>query len=216
MKLRHYKMIEIYTDGLCEPYNPNGTATYGFVIYRKGKKIHEQCEVIGSGKGMTNNLAEYTGAIKSLEFLKERNLTHEETILRSDSQLLIRQLQGLYAVKSPRIRPLYQKIRNLIKSFPKFKCEWVPREENKVADELSRKAYRRFILRSRLDRAKRIPKKNIRKISDKKYIVKGTEEYIVNLDNNTCTCWDFRKHNGRVPVECKHILAVRHYKNAKS
>lgn len=200
-------MIEVFCDGLCEPYNPNGTATYGFVIYENGKKIHENCNVIGSGKGMTNNIAEYTGAIKSLEWLKDKELT-KDIVIKSDSQLLIRQLNGQYAVRSSNLQPLFAKVKKLLKSFKKVKFVWIPREQNEEADSLSRKAYNQFMQTSRLQKAKNISLEKIKKIDYNRYSIQGTKEYIVDLTKDTCTCPDFKKHQ-RVNVECKHILAVK-------
>ena len=62
-------MIEVYFDGACEPVNPKGIATYGYVVYRNGKKIREDCGLVGIGQGATNNIAEYTALIKALEYL---------------------------------------------------------------------------------------------------------------------------------------------------
>ena len=63
-------MIEVYFDGLCEP-NPGGVATFGFVVKRDGKKIHEGHGLAGTPKTpqATNNVAEYTGLIRALEWL---------------------------------------------------------------------------------------------------------------------------------------------------
>jgi len=138
----------VYFDGLCEPVNPRGIATYGFVIYRDGEKIFEGCGVVGAGMfgdDVTNNVAEYTALIKALEWLVEQGYTKDEVTVRGDSQLTIRQLNGVYAVRSMRILPLYKKARELVSKFEDIWFEWVPREENEEADSLSRKAYREFL-----------------------------------------------------------------------
>jgi hypothetical protein len=75
--------------------------------------------------------------------------------VRSDSQLLIYQLKGIYAVKAPRITPLYEKVTALIKQFKRIRFEWVPREENEEADELSRKG----LLRLRFEELDDLPRK---------------------------------------------------------
>jgi hypothetical protein len=92
----------------------------------------------------SNNVAEYTACIKALERLIELGLT-EDVLVRSDSQLLIYQLKGFYAVKAPRITPLYEKVTALIGQFKRIRFEWVPREENEEADELSRRAYYDYV-----------------------------------------------------------------------
>ena len=140
-------MIEIYFDGACEPNNPKGIATYGFVIYRDGEKLNE-------GKGLacepfsyqaSNNVAEYTAMIKALEFIIEIGLTKEEITIHGDSQLAIRQMTGWYSVNAERIIPLYKKACELARQFKKLQFQWVPREENGEADDLSHQAYEEYI-----------------------------------------------------------------------
>ena len=87
-------MISVYCDGLCELYNPGGVATYGFVIHEGEKKLAEGKGVIGQGKGMTNNVAEYTAAIEAMSWLIRHEYQRERVTLASDSMLLVRQLSG--------------------------------------------------------------------------------------------------------------------------
>lgn len=139
-------MLIAYTDGLCEPCNPGGTATYGWVLYRDNVKLAEDCKVVCSGPKATNNVAEYSGVIAVLEYLIKNGLTEEKVVIRSDSQLCIYQLQGRYKVNAPRIIPKYKKAKKLImKQFKEIKFEWVPRNQNKEADLLSRKAYNEYL-----------------------------------------------------------------------
>jgi len=135
--------VVVHVDGLCEPVNPNGVACYGYVIYRDGEKLEEGCGVV-EHPSSSNNVAEYTACIKALERLIELGLT-EDVLVRSDSQLLIYQLKGFYTVKAARIIPLYEKVTTLIKQFKRIRFEWVPREENEEADELSRRAYYDYV-----------------------------------------------------------------------
>ncbi|RLF05441.1 MAG: ribonuclease H, partial [Thermoprotei archaeon] len=96
------------------------------------------------GGGATNNVAEYTALIRALEWLVEHGYIGEELVVRGDSQLAIRQLSGLYAVRSSRIRPLYEQVARLLRNFKRVRLEWIPRNLNWEADALSREAYRRF------------------------------------------------------------------------
>jgi ribonuclease HI len=137
------KSIIIYCDGLCEPVNPNGVATYGYVIYRDKEKLAESCNVIDH-TNTSNNVAEYTACIRALEYLIEMNLTMNVTV-RSDSQLLIYQLDGYYSVNAPRIIPLYGAVKKLVKRFKRVSFQWVSREQNEEADALSRKAYVEYV-----------------------------------------------------------------------
>ena len=138
------KMIEVYFDGACEPTNPRGIATYGFVIYKNGKKIKQgmglACEPFSNNS--SNNVAEYTALIKALEFIKGK--LDDKIIIRGDSQLAIRQMQGVYSVNAPRIIPLYKRAKGLVKDLD-VKFEWIPREDNGEADWLSHKAYEEYI-----------------------------------------------------------------------
>jgi ribonuclease HI len=60
-------MITIFFDGLCRPKNPGGVATFGYVIYKDGEKVKRGCGVVGSGAGMTNNVAEYSALKRAAE-----------------------------------------------------------------------------------------------------------------------------------------------------
>jgi ribonuclease HI len=134
-------MITVYVDGLCEPYNPKGIACYGYVIYRDGQKVFEDKGVIGQGEGMTNNVAEYTALCKALLKLYEDKLTNEEVIVKSDSRLVVNQMNGCWDVHGGLYYRSYVQANILRKLFDKISFVWVPREENSEADKLSRIAY---------------------------------------------------------------------------
>jgi len=141
-------VVVVHFDGLCEPVNPGGVAAYGFVVYRDGARVHAGRGVVGAGylgDDVTNNVAEYTALVKALEWLVENGFAGEELVVRGDSQLVIRQLRGEYAVRSPRVAPLYSRVRELLRYFRSVKLEWVPRELNAEADSLSRAAYEEFL-----------------------------------------------------------------------
>nr|3ALY_A Chain A, Crystal Structure of RNase HI from Sulfolobus tokodaii with C-terminal deletion [Sulfurisphaera tokodaii str. 7]3ALY_B Chain B, Crystal Structure of RNase HI from Sulfolobus tokodaii with C-terminal deletion [Sulfurisphaera tokodaii str. 7] len=132
-------MIIGYFDGLCEPKNPGGIATFGFVIYLDNRKIEgyglaEKPFSINS----TNNVAEYSGLICLMETMLRLGIS--SPIIKGDSQLVIKQMNGEYKVKAKRIIPLYEKAIELKKKL-NATLIWVPREENKEADRLSRVAY---------------------------------------------------------------------------
>jgi ribonuclease HI len=130
-------MIWVYFDGSCTQ-NPGGQSKYGFVVRRDAVKIHEASGIAAeAGPSSTNNLAEYTGCLKALQWLKGNGLC-EAVMVLGDSQLVIRQLQGLYRVNSPLLRPLYERVRELAGTFPSCKFKWIPREQNTEADRLSK------------------------------------------------------------------------------
>lgn len=210
-------VLAVNCDGLCEPVNPGGTACYGWVAYHDGKKIGEGCGVVCSGSGATNNVAEYTAVIKALEWLLENGFAGEEIEVRSDSQLCMYQLQGFYAVRSPRILPLYRKVVSLARKFKKVRFRWVPRELNEEADALSRKAYASYIAARpdpvRLRKAQELAPRVV-DTGENVYMVpsqSGEGDYFVDLLEGTCTCNDYRvrKH------KCKHILAAEIFTAAR-
>ena len=91
---------------------------------------------IAEGLGeTTNNVAEYTAAIRGLERAAELGAT--DVVLRSDSQLLINQLSGRYRVKSEHLIPLHRRLRELARGFERIRFEHVPRERNSEADRLA-------------------------------------------------------------------------------
>lgn len=202
-------MLIAYCDGLCEPYNPGGTAAYGWVLYRNGEKLAEGYKVVCSGPKATNNVAEYSGIIAVLEYLIENDLTGEKVVIRSDSQLCIYQLQGRYRVNAPRIVPKYQKAKTLAKKFKEIKFEWVPRTQNEEADSLSRKAYNEYlkkIANSKQSKAKRLAS-SVKQTGEGLYEVPSFSEpgkhHIVDYYAGRCTCPASRK--------CSHLLAVEIY-----
>ena len=134
---------EIFFDGLCEP-QPDGIGTYGYVIYSGGKKVRAHCGFIGRGKGMTNNIAEYSAIVEALKWAAAHGLLDGEVVAKGDSQLVIRQLQGSYKVKSETSRKFFPVIKALTQGV-RLKYEWVPREENSEADFLGKKAHRDYI-----------------------------------------------------------------------
>jgi ribonuclease HI len=96
----------------------------------------EVVDEIAAGLGQTtNNVAEYTAAIRGLERASELGAT--DVLLRSDSQLLVNQLTGRYRVKSPHLQPLHRRLRELVGSFERVRFEYVPRERNREADRLA-------------------------------------------------------------------------------
>lgn len=123
--------ITAYTDGASR--NNPGPASFGLSVVDKEKNIifEEACFL---GK-KTNNEAEYLGIYRVLELSAINKV--KKLFLKTDSQLIARQLQGIYKIKSPHLKPIYKKcIRNL-KHIPQYKIIHILREKNKRADELA-------------------------------------------------------------------------------
>lgn len=97
-----------------------------------GEVVAEVAEGIGVA---TNNVAEYTAAIRGLE--RARELGAARLLLRSDSRLLIEQLAGRWKVKNATLQVLHHEARSLIKGFEEVRFEHVRRERNVQADALA-------------------------------------------------------------------------------
>jgi ribonuclease HI len=140
-------LIQVYFDGLCQPVNPGGIACYAFVVKSEGKTIHSDYGVAAEpfSKDATNNVAEYTALVKALEWLLANNLNSGKVEIKSDSQLVVKQLSGEYKVKAKRIISLYKRVLLLKNKFKDVEIAWVPREENKEADRLTNKAYNKAL-----------------------------------------------------------------------
>jgi len=172
--------IEVYYDGLCEPVNPNGIATYGFVIYDNRSpsdrvRIYDGCGFVGAGclgDDVTNNVAEYTALIRALEWLVDNGMVDRQVEVKGDSQLTIRQLNGIYMVRSPRIIPLYRRAIELTEEFSEIRFIWIPREYNEEADSLSRRAYYKFCEEHR---------ELVRKYYSRYFITEKQKRYILFL-----------------------------------
>lgn len=124
-------MLRIYTDGGSRG-NP-GPSAYGLVVVKDSKIVHEESRFLGI---MTNNQAEYRGLIAGIN--KALELKAEEVEFIMDSQLVIRQMNGEYRVKSPGLLELYRDARALSSMIPKVHFIHVKRDELLIprADEL--------------------------------------------------------------------------------
>jgi ribonuclease HI len=135
------KKIIIYIDGGSQG-NP-GPAAIGVVFCNeKGQCFKRYSEYLG--ENLTNNEAEYQAAIFALQKFKAlfgRELAKNTDIeIKSDSELLIRQLKGEYKILDLKIQPLFLKIWNLKIDFKKIKFTLISREKNKEADRLANEA----------------------------------------------------------------------------
>ncbi len=123
-----------YIDGASRG-NP-GPAAYAVVLQGPGGDTELE---IGKYFGRaTNNVAEYYALITALDASQQRGI--QRLLVRSDSELLVRQMQGRYKVKSPDLKPLYERAQKLSRGFAYFAIEHIPREENSEADALANRA----------------------------------------------------------------------------
>ena len=126
----------INTDGLSKG-NP-GTAAIGATIKdERGKMLATISKRIGI---TTNNVAEYKALIAALQQAKKMGGTQLE--IRADSELMIRQLNGRYKIKSAGLKPLYIEATQLLMKFETVSLKHIPRELNAQADQLANDAVR--------------------------------------------------------------------------
>lgn len=132
--------VVVHFDGACEPPRGGGVASYGFVVEGAGLYFEGRgLAVPPFSPHATNNVAEYVGAICALEWLEARGF-RGRVALTGDSQLVIRQMEGAYEVRAPHLRAYHDRLAQLAARFRAVRFEWVPRERNRRADELSKDA----------------------------------------------------------------------------
>jgi len=112
--------------------NPGPAAVGVRITDTNGEALAEIAEGIGVA---TNNVAEYTAAIRGLERAGE--LGAQEVLVRSDSRLLVEQLSGRFKVKDPTLQRLHAEASSLAAGFARIRYEHVPREQNTEADRLA-------------------------------------------------------------------------------
>ncbi len=130
---KKFDFLIVNVDGASKG-NP-GEAGIGVAVYDKDLNIvQKSCEYIGMA---TNNIAEYKALILGAKLAIEFNA--KNTLFRSDSELLVKQIMGEYRVKNTQLISLYSEVQSLLGKLPEWEIKHVPREENKEADLLANK-----------------------------------------------------------------------------
>ena len=128
-------VLTIYTDGASRG-NP-GAAAFAYVIRREGQPPLEEAECLGD---TTNNQAEYTALVRALERALQLG-PHHRLLIHSDSELMVKQMNGEYRVKNADLRDLYEQACALRQQFEgAVTIRHVRRALNKRADELCNQA----------------------------------------------------------------------------
>ena len=123
--------VVVHTDGACRG-NPGPSSIGLHFLDAQGAELDRLGEKIGM---QTNNFAEYTAVIRALEVAALHGV--RRITIRSDSELMVRQMQGIYKVKSEAIRPLFERVKLLQAQFAEVRYEHVRREYNVEADRLA-------------------------------------------------------------------------------
>ncbi len=135
------RKIIIYTDGGSRG-NPGPAAAGVMFCNEKGQSIKEYSEYLGDK--LTNNEAEYKAVIFALKKFKavfgKKLAKNSEIEIRSDSELLVKQINAKYKILNENIQPLFLEIWNLKFDFKKLKFKQISRDKNKQADRLANEA----------------------------------------------------------------------------
>ncbi len=142
----------IYVDGGSR--NNPGPSAIAFLIKSPDEKttIAKKAKYIGRA---TNNIAEYTAVLESLSRAHELGI--RVILVRSDSDLVVKQLSGRYRVKNPKLRDLYAACKQKIDGFDRFRIEHIPRDRNKEADKMVQD-----VIKARLKKALSAPKSSFK------------------------------------------------------
>jgi ribonuclease HI len=111
--------------------NPGPAAAACVLSTPAGEVVDEQAELLGK---VTNNVAEYRALLLGLARARELGATEVEVV--GDSELIAKQVKGLYKVKHPSMRPLYMEAMEAFRGFEKWSIRTVPRAQNADADAL--------------------------------------------------------------------------------
>lgn len=130
--------IIVYTDGGSRG-NPGIAGAGVYITTEAGENIKKAHKQLGE---TTNNEAEYQAVILGLETLKKlygkEKLANLQIENRLDSELVQKQLTGIYQIKEERLWPYFMKIWNLkVSEFPNLTFKYIPREQNAAADALA-------------------------------------------------------------------------------
>jgi ribonuclease HI len=124
----------LFTDGAARG-NPGPAGAGAVIVSAEGHIVAKVGKYLGE---TTNNVAEYTGLILGLKRAKAMGLRELDVL--ADSELVVKQLNGEYAVKADHLKPLFDEAKLLLKGFDQIEVRYIPREENEAADEMSNRA----------------------------------------------------------------------------
>jgi ribonuclease HI len=135
--MKGIQAVNVYTDGSIS-HNPNGIMKYAFVV---PELQYSESALIPDTKFNTNWVAEYTAVQKALEWLLLNGFEKQKIIINSDLEMLSITL----SYKQPRAKPIEKSFHKALKEiyvlkpyFLDLSFNWIPREQNKDADKLSK------------------------------------------------------------------------------
>lgn len=129
-----------FFDGACAPINPNGHMGVGAAIFQADVVLHTHSEYIPESLDNSNNVSEYMAFLWLVEKLSE--ISNNNTLfIYGDSKLVVSQMTGKWKIKAGRYKEYALKAKAALFELCKNNTvwiEWIPREENWFADDLSK------------------------------------------------------------------------------
>lgn len=132
------RVAKVYIDGASRG-NPGPSGIGVLILGENEKEIKKISEKIND---TTNNVAEYKALLKAI--IECQKIGFNSVRFFTDSQLLARQINGIYKIKNDKLKPLYVKIRGKLLGFKNWEVIHIPREENRVADKLANKSFEKI------------------------------------------------------------------------
>jgi ribonuclease HI len=132
----------VFADGSIQGGNPGGHAVGGWVLQDlEDTVVAVGCHDLEIGPDRTNNQAEYAGVWAALKYVTDVYDDSVELLVKSDSKLVVNQIQGHWNCANPILDKWRQRIWDLEKSLKRVKYRWIPRAKNSLADSVSRFLY---------------------------------------------------------------------------
>lgn len=146
-------MYQLHFDGLYRQIHPRnernahprhteqaGFMCYGWLIYKNGVLVGRGHGVFAHSKSASSNSAEYLALIEGLEALADMGVSHEHVVVMGDAKSVLDQMTGDSAVNSMAARSHYRRAKKLVRNFTHLEWCWTPRQQNRAADQLTRRA----------------------------------------------------------------------------
>jgi ribonuclease HI len=121
-----------------------GFMGYGWLIWKGNTLVGKGHGVFARGINANSSIAEYLALIEGLEALRDLGVKDEHVQVLGDAKGVIDQMEGLAAVNSPSIKPLYRRAEKIANYFMNLHWKWTPRRHNREADQLTRRAMRQI------------------------------------------------------------------------
>lgn len=130
--------IKAQFDGSCGPTNPGGKMGFGVIIHDNYEEVYKWSGSSPEHEGNSNNVAEYIALENTLDFLIENGYAGEKVEIRGDSMLVVMQMNKRWKIKQGRYKETALRCLEKLSHFDNLKIIWVGRNDNSIADELSK------------------------------------------------------------------------------